>query len=152
MAAKGTVKAGPITLAFGLILGGLLILLYNFHVITRPEVLWKLWPLLLIGLGVEYFLKRAFNREEEVQIHAASVILIIIIILAGGALYAATFAGRNLDKIISGIPWHEMDLTHQRTWTTNAIDIKPGQKLSIEKTLKSTTPPGRLNLHGSNRN
>lgn len=81
MAGRGTVKAGPVTLALGLMVSGLL--LYNFDVISRPEQVWKLWLLLLIGLDVEYFAKRAMNKEAEVHLHAA---LIIVMILVGNVI------------------------------------------------------------------
>jgi hypothetical protein len=76
MAAKGMTKAGPITLAVGLIAGGGVLLFYNLGAVKNLDWLWKLWPVLLIGVGLEYFIKRALIREEEVHFHVPSILLI----------------------------------------------------------------------------
>lgn len=132
MAEKGTSKAGPITLAVGLIAGGLALLLYNFGAVKTLEWLWKLWPVLLIGVGLEYFVKRALNREGAVHFHVPSILLIVLLIFAGGAVYAATNIGRNFDTIFNGIPWHQSSLSHSRSWESGPVDLKAGEQLLIE--------------------
>ncbi len=66
--------------------------------------------------------------------------LIILVIVVGGLLHAATFAGKNLDRIIDGFAWHDRELTYSRTWATDAVGVKRGQELFIEN------PRGRVEL------
>ena len=95
MTAPRKIKAGPITLASGLILGGAALLLYNFGAIPSLAWLWKISPLLLVGIGMEYFLKRLLNHdpETEVRFSIASLLLIIVLILVGGMIYNAGVVG-----------------------------------------------------------
>ena len=132
MTAKGIVKAGPITLALGLIIGGLVLLLYNFGAVRNLSWLWNLWPLLLISIGLEYFIRKAINREQEVHFHVPSIILIIILLIAGGISYAAVNIGRNIDNF-AGFPFHQTNLAHSRTWESpEPVAIEAGELLSIQ--------------------
>jgi len=119
-------NVGPITLAVGLIVGGLALLLYNFGAIPSLEWLWKLWPVLLIGLGVEYLLKKRFDPEREVHFHVPSFLLILVMIMAGCLLYAATSLGRNINSFMDGFPWNQWN------WESGPIEIKAGEQLIIE--------------------
>ncbi len=125
-------KAGPVTLALGLIAGGTLLLLYNFGAVPSLQWLWRLWPVLLIGLGLEYFLKKAVYREGEVQFHAPSIVLLLVFILAGGVFHAAASIGRNVDDILEGLPWHRAPLTYSRTWTAEPLAMQPGERLVVD--------------------
>lgn len=132
MVAKSMSKAGPITLALGLIIGGLVLLLYNFGALASLEWLWKLWPVLIIGVGLEYFIKKAINREGEVNFHFPSVLLIVLLIMSSGVLYAASNITKNLNGFIGGIPFHQTKLTFSRTWESEPVEIKAGEQLYIE--------------------
>lgn len=135
MKEKGLIKAGPVTLAVGLIAGGVVALLYNFGAIASLESLWKLWPVLFIGVGLEYFIKKALNREEAVHFHVPSILLIVLMILAGGTLYAATNISRNFGGILNGIPWHQADLSFSRAWESDPVGMKAGEKLLIASSV-----------------
>jgi len=136
MAVKGNNKAGPVTFAVGLIGAGLTLLLYNLGVVTTLGWMWKLWPLLLIGIGVEYFIKKAMHREDEVHFHVPSIILILILILIGGAAYATANAGPHLDRFIGGMPWYdEARMTYARNWESDAVPVKAEDRLVVENSL-----------------
>jgi len=134
MTEKATSKAGPVTLAVGLIIGGTVLLFYNFGVIAGLDWLWKLWPVLLIGVGLEYFIKRALGRWAPVHFHTASIILIILLIFAGGVFYATANAIKNfggVENLIKGIPWHTASLTYSRSWESEPVEVKAGDQLII---------------------
>ncbi|KJS12336.1 MAG: hypothetical protein JL56_14765 [Desulfotomaculum sp. BICA1-6] len=136
MAVKGINKAGPVTFAVGLIGAGLTLLLYNLGAVTTLGWMWKLWPLLLIGIGVEYFIKKALHREDEVHFHVPSIILILILILVGGTAYATTNVGPNLDRILDGMPWYNEDrMTYARSWESEAVPVNAGDRLMVENNL-----------------
>lgn len=135
MVEKGMSKAGPVTLALGLIVAGIVLLLYNFGMITSLGWVWKLWPLLLIGIGLEYFLKRAFNPEGEVRFHVPSFMLILLMIITSGAAYAATNIGRNIDGFLDGMPWYDKHFTYSRSWESVPLEINAGEQLTIENNV-----------------
>ncbi len=136
MAVKGINKAGPVTFAVGLISAGLALLLYNLGAIPTLGWVWKLWPLLLIGIGVEYFVKRALHREEEINFHLPSIILILLLIMAGGAVYAVSGVGSSLGGLVGGMPWyHDNRLTYLRSWESGAVPVNDGERLRVENNL-----------------
>lgn len=75
-------KAGTITLALGFIIAGLSLLACNLGLLPFGESLWKLWPLLFIGLGIEYFIRRAKTPDIPVEYSIPSVLLIALFILS----------------------------------------------------------------------
>lgn len=137
MTVKDKSKVGPITLAAGLIIGGLALLLYNFGAIQSLEWLWKLWPVLLVGLGVEYLLKKRFDPERDVYFHVPSFLLILVMIIAGCLLYAATSLGKNIDSFVDGFPWSQTRYSYSRNWESGPVEIKAGEKLLIENKIGS---------------
>ena len=133
MTAKGIVKAGPITLALGLIIGGLVLLLFNFGVVRNLGWLWNLWPLFLIGIGLEYFIRKAQNKEQEVHFHVPSIILIIFLLIAGGVSYAAVNFARNIDNFTGGFPFYQANLDYSRTWESQEpVAIEVGETLTVQ--------------------
>lgn len=146
MTAHSKNKAGPITLACGLILGGAVLLLYNLGVIPSLAWLWKLSPILLVGIGLEYFLKRMLNRdpETEVRFSGASLMLIILLLLVGGVYSTAVgIAGSNfLDSLL----WSWNGQTYVRTLETKPLVVQDGDKLVVDD------PVGRIDLTPSSDN
>jgi hypothetical protein len=137
MTAPRRIKAGPITLASGLILGGVVLLLYNFGVIPGLTWLWKLAPLLLVGIGVEYFLKRLLNHdpETEVRFSIASLLLIIVLILVGGAIYTTGVFGGAAGSFLGSL-----GQPYTRTWDSQPLEVKDGDQLLVDN------PFGRIDL------
>ena len=132
MTAFRKIKAGPVTLASGLILGGAMLLLYNFEVIPSLTWLWKLAPLLLVGIGVEYFLKRLLNHdpETEVRFSISSLLLIIVLITVGGVIYTTGVFGTGSSLGSLGQPV-------TRTWNSQPLEAKDGDQLVVDNPLGS---------------
>jgi hypothetical protein len=130
MTAPRRVKAGPITLACGLIIGGVVLLLANFGAISSLTWLWKLSPLLLVGIGAEYFLKRQLNRDPEIEVRfsIASLLLVIVLILVSGMVSTGgSFLG-------------SLGQSYTRTWDSQPLEVKDGDQLVVEN------PFGRIDL------
>lgn len=132
MTARSRVKAGPVTLAAGLIVGGVVLLLYNLEVIPSLVWLWKLSPVLLIGIGAEYFLKQALIRDPDVEVRfsGVSLVLIVVLILAGGTIYAATAAGSTAWNLFQSMPWWG-DQSYSRTWESQPLEVRAGDRLVV---------------------
>ena len=129
---KKTYKAGPITLAIALIVSGVVLLGFNFGLISNLSGFWKLWPLLLVGLGVEYFVRRTMAGEnEDVRFHVGSLVLLILLLMAGGVVYTATTISKDFGSILNAIPWGNSNL-YKRHWEAEPIQLKAGELLFIE--------------------
>ncbi len=145
------IKIGTITLALGLVLLGIGMLLYNFGGIKSPETVWRLWPLLLIGLGVEYFVRRAGRGEKEIEFSVPSVILIGIFILAGITVNAVSNAIHGLG--IGGLMDHVSfgnNHSHVREWQSEPIAVDNGSTLDIDNIMGEVnlepSPDGKLHV------
>lgn len=123
------IKAGPLTLALGLVVTGLGMLAYNFGGLSSPQSLWKFWPLLLVGLGVEYFVRRLLNKEQEVVFHIPSAFLIGLIILAGLVVNALPAAGLN--QVLEDTVFSDR-LSYTRQWQSDPLALAAGSRLRVE--------------------
>lgn len=135
MTAGGKDKAGPITLACGLIIGGTVLLLHNLGVISGLDWLWRLSPILLVGVGLEYFLKRLLNRDPgtEVRFSAGSLLLIILLVVASGVIFGA-------GGLLESLPWSWSGQSYTRAWELQPLEIKEGDRLLVDN------PMGRIAL------
>ncbi len=136
MTAQGKIKAGPITLACGLILGGAVLLLHNLGAVPSLAWLWKLSPLLLVGIGLEYFLRRILNRDPEIEVRfsGGSLLLIILLIIAAGAISSA-------GGFLESMPWWSWTgQSYTRTWESQPLEVKEGDNLVVDN------PVGRIDL------
>ncbi len=144
---KKTYKVGPITLAIALIVSGLALLGYNFGFIGNLSGLWKLWPLLLVGVGVEYFVRRMLagdTGENEVRFHVGSLLLLILLLMAGGVAYTVTTVSKDFGGILNAIPWGNSNL-YKRHWEAEPMQLKAGEQLFIENKVgqvKLSSAPG----------
>lgn len=142
----GKIKAGPLTLALGLVALGAGMLVYNFGGISAPQNLWKFWPLLLIGLGVEFFMRRLLHREEEVVFHIPSCLLMGILILAG--LVVTAFSDTDINRILEDTIFKN-SMSYTRQWQSEPVSLAAGSQLRVENkngTLQ-IRPSGDDNLH-----
>lgn len=78
-------KIGSITAGLSLIASGMAYMLYELGVISNYETIIKLWPLILIGLGVEMLY---FNSKEENINYDKGGIFIMIIMLCFSMIMA----------------------------------------------------------------
>ncbi len=142
----GKIKAGPLTLALGLVVLGLGMLVYNFGGMSSPQNLWKFWPLLLIGLGFEFLMRRLLHRDDEVVFHIPSCLLIGVLILAG--LTVTAFSETNINKILEDTVFRNR-LSYTRQWQSEPVSLAEGSQLRVENkngTLQ-IRPSADENLH-----
>ncbi|MCL6478906.1 MAG: DUF4097 family beta strand repeat-containing protein [Peptococcaceae bacterium] len=148
--ASRKIKVGSYTLALGLIAIGTGFLAHNLNLLEASMVL-RLWPLLLIGLGVEYFIRKLTAKEIEIQFSAPSVILIGLII----ALMAAANALYNFNpgRFLGGVFLdHVFDNNkYVREWQAEQpVALEKGARLEIENRLGdieiTASPDDRMHL------
>lgn len=125
----GKIKAGPVTLALGLVMIGLGMLVCNFGGCTSPQNIWKYWPLLLILLGLEYFIRRMRNKESEVVFHIPSVLLIGVLVFAGSIVNAISSA--DIDSVLDDTFLRER-VSHTRHWQAEPFTPAEGSRLVLE--------------------
>jgi len=142
------IKIGPITLALGLIALGTGALAGNFGLSEAGSLL-KLWPLLLIGLGLEYFIRKLTSGEKDVQFSIPVAFLIGIIALA-------MWSVNTLYKI-APVDFIEQlfinqGIEHTRNWQGDPL-VLAGSNLEIENKIGNIeiTPSPDHRLHLSAR-
>lgn len=124
-------KVGTITLAVGLIASGALIFAQNFTKLPIKDI-YKYWPLLLIGLGLEIIIHMSlYGREgDNVKISIDGLCVIFIIVVA---ILSSGFAGYRSFTIkgVGDIPFikdlrfeHEMEEEITRTDISKFYTIK----------------------------
>ncbi len=103
----GKVKVGSITMALGLIVSGVVMLLSNFFDNAYLQQAWKMWPLLLIGLGLEFVVKEVkYKRsglDANIGVSWLSVIVIGFIITTAFTINMAykILDSKNLDGVLN---------------------------------------------------
>lgn len=123
------IKTGPFTLALGLISIGVGMLVYNFGGLVSVQSLWKYWPLFLIGLGVEYFIRRLLHKDREVVFHIPSAVLIGLIIATGLVVNAIPALGVN--QILEDTVFSNR-ICYTRQWQSEPLVIAAGSGLRVE--------------------
>lgn len=108
-------KVGTITLAVGLIAVGVLLIMQNFAGISVKD-LYKYWPVLLIGVGLEMIAYMAFYNKTENNIRlgidgGCIVFIIIMALIANGMTFFKTDLPFNFNfpknAIINGIRYRD---------------------------------------------
>ena len=129
-------KAGPVTLALGMILFGVILLISNFSGTGIFATALKYWPLLLIGLGIEYFVRSYLNskkEEGEAGFHFPTLIIILLIAFVGYAGHQVTGVLQRHDlneaitEAVAGTKY-----SYQHEYKSNAITAAPGTKIRID--------------------
>lgn len=128
-----SIKAGPVTLAVALILIGFILLVGN--VIGGGIVLTalKYWPVLLIGLGAEYFIRTYSNKKkygtDEVQtkFSLAIIVFILVVSLLGytGQKAAEILWNQDIKSVVTEMFAGER-FSYTNEFRSKAIDVKPG--------------------------
>lgn len=91
-------KVGTVTLAVGLITLGLLLFANNFMNIAVNE-LYKYWPVLIIGMGLEMFVfVIIYRHDEDVKLRLDGLCIALIIV---AAIFSSNWQGFNLNPNIS---------------------------------------------------
>ena len=89
-----TKRVGTISMALVLILFGIILLLSQFALVSAFELFTKLWPFILIILGLE-ILYYAYVSKEEVKIKydVLSIFVVIFILLINIGIYGLMETG-----------------------------------------------------------
>lgn len=141
-------KAGPITLAVGLILFGAILLAGNILGIGITLTALKYWPVLLIGLGAEYFIRSYLNKkrygtdEAQTKFSLATVVIIVLVALLGytGQKAVEILGNQDINAIISEVIAGDK-YSYKNEFKSKAIDVKPGLS-----TVNLTGLSGRIDL------
>lgn len=128
------IKAGPLTLALGLVAAGVGMLVYNFGGALSPKTFWKFWPLLLIALGVEFFIRRCINKDREVVFHIPSILVVGLLILAGLVINA--LPSLELNRILEESLF-ENRYSYTRAWESKPVSLAEGSRLKVDNQLGS---------------
>ncbi len=129
-------KAGPVTLALGMILFGIILLISNFSGTGIFAVTLKYWPLLLIGLGIEFFIRSYLNskkEDSETRFHFPTLIIILFIAFGGFAGQQVTGILQNQDlneAITEAVAGTKYSYKHE--YKSNPITAAPGTKIRID--------------------
>jgi len=125
-------KAGPVTLALGLILAGCILLVTNIKGYGIIGSVLKFWPVLLIGLGAEYFVRSYLNKknnldEAQTKFHIPTVI-IIVLIASVGYLGQQVSGLVNKDELSSLVneALAGSKYTYKNDFKSGPIPVKPG--------------------------
>ena len=84
-----THKVGTITTGLSLIAFGVMFALHLFMNAISYEIIFKLWPIILIGIGVEVLIS-TFSKDKIVYDKAAIVLMFFL------AFFAMSMAGADL--------------------------------------------------------
>lgn len=124
-------KAGPVTLAVGLILIGFMLLVANIQGYGVLEVTLKFWPIILIGLGAEYFVRAYLNKNndnnEGTKFHLPTLVIILLVTITGfmGQQVAGLFKNHELSNFITEAIAGDR-YSYRSEYQSKVIDVKPG--------------------------
>lgn len=74
-----THRVGTVTLGFCLIVFGTLFFIHMLLPTLRYEIIYKLWPIMLIGLGVEVLLTNVKIQRDAFIYDKGAIFLMIVI-------------------------------------------------------------------------
>ena len=141
-------KVGSITLAVGLITVGVLLFAQNFMDIPVKDI-YRYWPVLLIGLGLEMVLYMVLysrsNTEVKLSVDGLCIVFIIVLgLISNGVRFmnidapGHMFFGYRGSSIIDGVKYrNQITETHTRDNISGSFDIKE---------LKVTNNFGRIKV------
>jgi hypothetical protein len=107
----------------------------------------KFWPLLLIGLGVEYFARKLLSGEKELRFSILSAVLI-------GLLALSAWVANTVSNIAPGDFLTDQifgdNAGYVRHWQGDPVPVGEGSRLEIESRLGdleiTASPDDRLHL------
>ncbi len=128
-------KVGSITLAVGLITVGALLFAQNFMELPVMDI-YRYWPVLLIGLGLEMVLYMVLygrgNTEVKLSVDGLCIVFIIILgLVSNGVRFVhfnspgRMFFGFNGNSVIDGVKYrNEISETYTKDNISNNYDLK----------------------------
>ena len=84
-----THRVGSITVGIAMIVFGIMFILHLFIHLISYEMIFRLWPLILIGLGVEILLS---NMKERRFVYDKGAVFLLVIV----AILAVCMAGADV--------------------------------------------------------
>ena len=79
-----THRVGTVTFGLVLVVMGVLFLLEMIFPVLDYELIFRLWPLIFISLGIEVLLSSRRAEERRVYDGAASFLLMLLVVIAMG--------------------------------------------------------------------
>lgn len=92
---KRTHRVGTLTLGLSLIVFGGLFLAHVFTPNVDYTLIWALWPLILIFLGLEVLISRLFGGEEPLKYDVGGILLTVLLTLFAMAMGVAQFVAEH---------------------------------------------------------
>jgi hypothetical protein len=85
-------RRGSLVVPILLILIGMLLLLDNLNIISGIDwsTIWKLWPIVLIAIGLEIILGR--------RVSFGAILLLVLVVVIGGAVIGWSLIGGTGDR------------------------------------------------------
>ncbi|SFB71719.1 LiaI-LiaF-like domain-containing protein [Butyrivibrio sp. YAB3001] len=87
-------RVGSITTGISLIVAGIAFLMHMFFGIISYEMIFKLWPVIIIGLGIELLISNI--RTDKIVYDKAAIFLLIIMTFFAMGMACADWAMGNL--------------------------------------------------------
>ncbi|MGN1168361.1 MAG: hypothetical protein ACI4S2_18245 [Lachnospiraceae bacterium] len=94
-----THRVGSVTAGVSMIIFGILFILHIFFGMITYELIFKLWPFMIIGLGIEVLLS---NIADWKFVYDKAAIFLLIVI----TFFAMCMAGTDLMFTHFGTEWH----------------------------------------------
>ena len=79
-------RVGTITTGFSMIIFGVLFLLHSFFQMFSYEIIFHLWPIMLIGLGIELLLSNCMKRKFVYDKGAIILLMVMTLFVIGIAI------------------------------------------------------------------
>ena len=84
-------RVGTITTGLSMILFGILFLLHSFGKMISYEMIFQLWPIMLIGLGIELLLANIIKRKFIYDKGAIVLLIVMTFFVIGMAVTDVCF-------------------------------------------------------------
>lgn len=92
-------RVGSITSGVSMVILGVLFTLYSFFRFINYQIIFKLWPFMIIGLGIEILLSN--NPEQRIVYDKAAIILMFLIVFFAAGMAVADMCITHLSNNIN---------------------------------------------------
>ena len=93
-------RVGTITTGLSMIIFGVLFLLHGFGYMISYEMIFQLWPMILIGLGIELLLSNMIRRKFVYDKGAIVLLFVMTLFVIGMAVVDMCFEYMELKAFI----------------------------------------------------
>lgn len=92
-------RVGSVTLGMTMVLFGILFLLHTLGGLLTYQIIWRLWPVILVSMGIEVLF---YQRSSSKQVYDKGSVVILILI---GIFSAAMAMSGVVMEILEKYPW-----------------------------------------------